>query len=145
VGENARAAESVATRDRLALGSLLAGYVIGSTGYGLHHVLAQTLVRFAAVGHGPANAIMLPHTAAALARRFPTEVAGLTQAAGEDAVALAQRVCQLTGATRLREVSGEGESALERCADQAAQRPELQMTPPPADRDEILALYRAAW
>lgn len=145
LGHQARAAESVATRDRLALGSLLAGYVIGSTGYGLHHVLAQTLVRFAGVGHGPANAIMLPHTAAALARRFPAELAQFTDAAGEDPVAFAQRVCALTGATRLREISGAGESILERCADQAAQRPELQMTPPLADRDEILALYRAAW
>ena len=32
-------------RDALALGALLAGYALDSTGYGLHHVLAQTLVR----------------------------------------------------------------------------------------------------
>ena len=31
-------------RDALALGALLAGYALGVTGYGLHHVLAQTLV-----------------------------------------------------------------------------------------------------
>src|SRR5204862_3876977 len=48
--------------DALALGALLAGYVIDSTGYGLHHVLAQTLARFAGVWHGNANAAMLPHT-----------------------------------------------------------------------------------
>ena len=47
-------------RDALALGALLAGYTIDSTVYGLHHVLSQTLVRLAGVGHGPANAIMLP-------------------------------------------------------------------------------------
>ena len=34
-------------RETLALGALLAGYVIDSTGLGLHHVLAQTLVRVA--------------------------------------------------------------------------------------------------
>ena len=27
----------------------------------------------------------------------------------------------------------------------AAQRPQLKLTPPPADADEIRALYRAAW
>ncbi len=62
-------------RPALALGALLAGYVIGSTGYGLHHVMSQTLVRFAGAGHGQANAILLPHTIDALARRFPDEIA----------------------------------------------------------------------
>lgn len=145
LGHEARAAESVAVRDRLALGSLLAGYVISSTGYGLHHVLAQTLVRFASVGHGPANAIMLPHTAAALARRFPAELQQLGEAAGEDVVAFAERIRGLTGVTRLRQVIDGDQSVLDRCADQAVQRPELHMTPPPADRAEILELYRAAW
>ena len=32
-------------RDALALGALLAGYAMDSTGYGLHHVLSQTLAR----------------------------------------------------------------------------------------------------
>src|SRR5947199_383092 len=58
-------------RDALALGALLSGYVIDATGYGLHHVASQTLVRLAGVGHGPANAAMLPHTLAALRRRAP--------------------------------------------------------------------------
>jgi hypothetical protein len=31
------------------------------------------------------------------------------------------------------------------CAEQASQRPELQMTPPPASREELLSLYRAAY
>src|SRR6478609_63842 len=56
-------------RDRLALGALLAGYVIDSTWYGLHHAMSQTLVRFARLGHGAANTIMLPVTIGALARR----------------------------------------------------------------------------
>ena len=53
-------------RDALALGALLAGYALGSTGFGLHHVMAQTLVRHGPVGHGQANAVLLPHTAEAL-------------------------------------------------------------------------------
>ena len=58
-------------RDALALGALLAGYAIDASGLGLHHVLAQTLVRAAGVGHGPANAVLLPHTLGALAWRGP--------------------------------------------------------------------------
>ncbi len=61
-------------RDTLALGAMLAGYVIDSTGLGLHHVLAQTLVRYAGIGHGPANAAILPHTIGALAWRFPGRI-----------------------------------------------------------------------
>jgi alcohol dehydrogenase class IV len=125
-------------RGALALGALLAGYVIGSTGYGLHHVLSQTLARFAGVGHGPANAIMLPWSVAALARRFPDEVDPLVQA-------LATRFCELTGVTRLRDAGVADEPVLERCADEAAGRTELEMTAPAADRDELLELYREAW
>ena len=49
-------------RDELALGALLAGYTIDSTGFGLHHVMAQTLVFAGLASHGQANAILLPHT-----------------------------------------------------------------------------------
>ncbi len=72
-------------RDALALGALLAGYVIDSTGLGLHHVLAQTLVRVAGAGHGPANAALLPHTIGALGRRAPEAIAALTAAVTGDA------------------------------------------------------------
>jgi hypothetical protein len=34
---------------------------------------------------------------------------------------------------------------LAECADAAAGRMELALTPPPADRDELLAIYEAAW
>ncbi len=133
-GEAVRLLGEIEDRDALALGALLAGYVIGSTGYGLHHVLSQTLVRFAGVGHGPANAIMLPHSIEALARR------------GYDgeAAALAAKLVELTGATRLRDVGVTAEQ-LELCADEASSRPELAMTPPAADRDEIRGLYQSAY
>ena len=67
-------------RETLALGALLAGYVIDSTGLGLHHVLAQSLVRAAGAGHGPANAAVLPHTIGALAKRTPQAIAALDAA-----------------------------------------------------------------
>jgi alcohol dehydrogenase class IV len=126
-------------RDALALGSLLAGYVIGSTIYGLHHVLSQTLVRFAGVGHGAANTLMLPHSITALERRFPSLAEGFDPAPA----ILAERLRELAGLTGLRDL-GVTEAELDRCAEQAAARPELRMTPPPADRNELRALYRAA-
>jgi alcohol dehydrogenase class IV len=132
--------EPVPDRASLALGALLAGYVIGSTGYGLHHILSQTLVRFAGIEHGAANAIMLPHSLRALTRRFPDDGERLSR----DGV-LAARLCALTGATRLRDVGVADDGVLELCASEAATRPELHLTPPPADRDELLSLYRAAW
>lgn len=123
-------------RDGLALGALLAGYTIDSAGYGLHHVLSQTLARFAGVGHAQANAVMLPHTLVALARRG-------ARGAGE-LVALASDLARRAQAVSLRELGVE-EAALEACLDAAAGRAELDAVPPRPDRDELRALYAAAY
>jgi alcohol dehydrogenase class IV len=131
-------------RDALALGSLLAGWCIGEAGYGLHHVMSQTLVRLAGVGHGPANAIMLPHTSRALSRRFPGTFAQFESALGTDVSSAAARLTALTGTTKLRD-AGVSAEQLADCADGATERGELALTPPPADRDELLAIYEEAW
>jgi alcohol dehydrogenase class IV len=131
-------------RDALALAALLAGFTIGSTGYGLHHVLSQTLARFAGVGHGAANAIMLPQSLGALAERSPEWNALLGEALGSEPSAFATRLRELTGVSRLRD-AGVSEGQLEHCAEQASHRPELHMTPPPASAEELLALYQAAY
>jgi len=130
-------------RETLALGALLGGYALDAAALGLHHVLAQTLVRELGVGHGPANAVLLPHTLGALAWRFPARFDELTAVLGEDPAVVAGRVCALTGATRLGELGVAGD-ALPRCADAAAARDELEHTPPRASRAEILALYEHA-
>jgi len=130
-------------RDALALGALLAGYALGSTGYGLHHVLAQTLVRAGLAGHGLANAVLLPHTIGALSRRCTAQLAALGEVLGEDPATAAARLCELTGVTRLREL-GVDARGLERCVDAAAARPQLDATPPRPDRDELRDIYAAA-
>ena len=130
-------------RDALALGALLAGYVIDSTGYGLHHVLAQTVVRFTGVGHGQANAVLLPHTLRALERRDPAAIAALGEALGSEPAAFASRLADVAGARGLADASVPADR-LEGLADQASQRAELAMTPPAADRDELLAILGAA-
>jgi alcohol dehydrogenase class IV len=123
-------------RDTLALGALLSGYAIDASGYGLHHVLSQTLARFGGVGHGAANAAMLPHTLVALERRG-------APGAGE-LVGLATMLAGRAGAARLRDL-GVDEAVLDVCADAAAGRAELDLTPPRPDRDELRALYGAAF
>jgi alcohol dehydrogenase class IV len=133
-----------ADRDQLALGALLSGYAVGEAGYGLHHVVSQTLARYTDAGHGPANAIMLPHTTRALEQRSPDRVAALGEAIGDDPSSAAAALTARTGATRLRDV-GVSEGQLAECAEAAARRPELAHTPPPADRSELLALYESAW
>jgi len=141
-----RAAELIAgatagevDRDALALAALLAGYAIGGAGYGLHHVMSQTLVRYAGLGHGPANACMLPHTSAALAERFPGRAEALL---GLQSVA--EATAPRANAARLRDL-GVPEDALEGLVAPAAARGELALTPPRADTAELLRIYRAAW
>jgi alcohol dehydrogenase class IV len=131
-------------RDALALAALLSGYTIGTAWYGLHHVASQTLAREAGAGHGPANAALLPHTAAALRRRRPDALEALDRACGEPVEELARRVAAAAGHEGLREL-GVAEADLGRCARAAAQRPELALTPPAAGEAELLQIYRAAW
>jgi alcohol dehydrogenase class IV len=129
-----------AAADALALGALLAGYAIGACGYGLHHVVAQTLARHAGLPHALANATMLPHTIAALARRAGRPLAP----AGVDVAALAAGCAVRAGAGPLRE-RGVARERLAALAAEAAGRAELADTPPAADAGEILGLYEAAW
>jgi alcohol dehydrogenase class IV len=131
-------------RDRLALGALLAGYVIGSTGYGLHHVVSQTLARFTRAGHGAANAIMLPHTLRALERRDQTGyLQTLAGVLNESPIAFSLWLRDKGGLGGLRD-AGVREAELDLCAESASHRAELAMTPPAADRTELRELYEAA-
>ena len=114
--------------------------MIDSTIYGLHHVLSQSLVRFAGASHGQANAIMLPHTLSALEWRFPAWYERLGEVLGRDPSEFAAALCARTGATTLGEI-GIGADKLDECANAAAERAELDLTPPRADRAELRAIY----
>jgi alcohol dehydrogenase class IV len=131
-------------RDHLALGALLSGWASDAAGYGLHHVMAQTLVRLTPIDHGPANAVMLPHTLRALAARFPGELAAIDEAGDGGLAAIIERIGARAGPRRLRDWDVEADE-LPACADAALQRPELALTPPAPDRDELLAIYEAAF
>src|SRR5215210_2378705 len=128
-------ADGTPDRDALALAALLSGYTIGHSGLGLHHIVCQTVVRVAGSGHGPTNAAMLPQTIGALRRRNPATI---------DATDLARELARRAGAERLRDI-GIAEDTLDEVAETAARRPQLDVTPPPADAAEIRELLRAAW
>lgn len=136
--------DGAVNRDALALGALLSGYASDIAVFGLHHVMSQTIVRVAGIGHGPANALLLPHTLRALDRRFPEAMRRFGAALGGDPPSAAAALAARTGTVRLRDLGVTAET-LGECADVAAARPDLAMTPPPADRVELLALYEAAW
>jgi acyl transferase domain-containing protein len=70
-------------------------------------------------------------------------VEALDAAVGEDVVEVALRIRAYAGAGGLREL-GVDPAVLPECADAAVARPQLKLTPPAADRDEILALYERA-
>lgn len=136
IGEAYAGAADEPDRDTLALAALLSGYTIDSAGYGLHHVLSQTLARFAGVAHGSANAVMLPHTLVSLERRGAPGAGALVE--------LATDLARRAGAVSLSALRVD-EAALDTCADAAADRAELDATPPRADRSELRALYAAAF
>jgi alcohol dehydrogenase class IV len=127
-------------RDELALGALLAGYATDSALYGLSHVMSQTLVRVGGAAHGPANAAVLPVAMAALERRAPEKLAPVREAIGD----APERLRDRAGLAGIRDL-GVDRDVLPACADAAAERAELHLTPPAATRDELLELYEAAW
>jgi alcohol dehydrogenase class IV len=126
-------------RDHLALAALLSGYAIDAAWYGLSHVMSQTLVRVGGAAHGPANAAVLPHTIGALERRRPGYVDP-----DETLRDLARRLARHAGADGIRNLGVERDR-LKDCASAAAQRAELDLTPPRADEAELLDLYESAW
>jgi alcohol dehydrogenase class IV len=132
-------------RADLALGSILAGYALGSAGMALHHVVCQTIVRIAGTDHAKTNAAMLPHTAEALARVAPDQMRELSAAIGAGEAGLGARIAVLAGGpTRLSEIGVE-RSQLATIAEAAAARSELANLPQTPTRDQLLRLLESAW
>jgi len=94
----------------LALGALLGGYAVGTTGLGLHHALCQTIVRTAGTPHAQTNAVMLPHSLRFMAPRASDELCRLARALGREGTDPTQSADAVTplaaraGATRLGEL-----------------------------------------
>jgi alcohol dehydrogenase class IV len=136
-------------RQELALGSILAGYAVGSAGFALHHLLGQTLVRVTGVSHSRAYAVLLPFTLEAMLERATPAITRLGEALGLGArnpAAVPARVAELgalSGVRRLGELGVE-EGQIDAVVEEALKRPDLGNTPNPPDADELRALLREA-
>ncbi|MGN6253837.1 MAG: iron-containing alcohol dehydrogenase [Solirubrobacterales bacterium] len=128
----------------LALGSVLCGYAIDSAGFGLHHVVCQTLVRICGTPHAGTNAAILPGALAFLAERAPEPYERLAAALGTDLASLPARVEELGRPQALGELDGE-KAKVDEAVEAMLQRPELRWVPGSPRKDELTELVRSAW
>ncbi len=134
-------------RDRaaLALGSLLCGYAIDSGGFGVHHVVCQTLVRICGGTHAGTNAAVLPHSLSLLAERAPERMAALLGAIGTDAAGAEARVLRLAGEPAGLGALGADRGRLDEALDAMLARPELAFAPGTLTRADLADLVERAW
>jgi alcohol dehydrogenase class IV len=134
-------------RDRaaLAVGALLCAIAVDRAGFALHHVLGQTTVRVLAIPHAETYAALLPLTMEAMRDRAPEQFEALARALGTDPDGLRERIDELGGHRRIGELGADRDRLVE-VVEGAMARPELdRMTPGEVDRDDLVAILRAAW
>jgi len=129
----------------LALGSLLCGYAIDSAGYGLHHVVCQTLVRVCGTPHAGTNAAILPLAAEFLGPQAPKVFKEFAAALGTDADGLAPRIRELGGEPPGLAALGADAACREPAVEAMLARPELGNVPRPPGRAELVELVERAW
>jgi maleylacetate reductase len=131
-------------RTALALGALLAGYAVGSTGFAVHHAVCQTIVRVAGTPHAQTNSVMLPHFVRFMEPRAPREIALLGNALGGDAAERVTGIAARAGVTRLAEL-GVTEADLPRIMKGVAQRGDIAANTPgaPSEGELRQAIERA--
>jgi alcohol dehydrogenase class IV len=132
-------------RDALALGAILCGYAVDSTGFAVQHVLCQTVVRVCGTPHAETYAAVLPRVMDAMRDRAPAAIASLAQALGTDPARIGERIDRLArGPVRLGELGADRE-LLGKVVEVAVQRPELARTPNPPSPAELSEILASAW
>jgi len=136
-----------AERDRpgLALGALLSAYALGETGFALHHVVCQTLVRMLGTPHAETNATMLPRTMEMMRPRAPEEIAALAHAVSAEPDEIRRRIELLGGGPRRLSDLGAKPDRLESARDAILQRSEYENTPQPPGPEELRRMLEDAW
>jgi alcohol dehydrogenase class IV len=134
-------------RDRnvLALGAILCGYAVDSTGFAVLHVLCQTVVRVCGTPHAETYAAVLPRVMDAMRDRAPVAIASLAGALGTEPARIGERIDRLAGGpVRLGELGADRE-LLGKVVEVAMQRPELARTPNPPSSAELAEILASAW
>ncbi|MGH2907417.1 MAG: hypothetical protein ACRDKI_11720, partial [Solirubrobacterales bacterium] len=131
---------------RLALGAIEAGYAVGASGYALHHVLCQTIVRVGEVPHAPTYGVMLPYTLEFLKVRDDLTWTLIAEAMGSVDPSLdIARVCAASGNPTSLSDLGVAPERVDTIVGAAAERPELRLTPGGATADDIRSLVDSAF
>jgi len=129
----------------LALGSILGAYALDSAGFGLHHVVCQTLVRVLRIPHAETNAALLPLTMEMLLPRASKQMTALARALGGKRDELPRRLTELGGGRRRLSELGAERDLLDEAVKGIIARPELRDTPDVPGEAEIRGLIDAAW
>jgi alcohol dehydrogenase class IV len=133
-------------RAQLALGSLLCGYALDSAGLGLHHVVAQTLVRVCGSPHAETNAAVLPVAMGFLVSRAPAAIGPLAAAIGAHPDQLVPRLRELGGDPAGLGEIGADRARLDEAIAAMLARSELARVPgPPLTKADLSALIDLAW
>lgn len=132
-------------RMNLALGAIEAGYALGATGYALHHVICQSIVRIAEVPHAPTYSVMLPFTLEFYKLRDDLVWSLISEEMGETdpSMAIARLVAETGNPSTLAEL-GVAPERIESIVAAASERRELALTPGGAGADEIRSLLDSA-
>jgi alcohol dehydrogenase class IV len=129
----------------LALGAILCAFALDSAGFGIHHVICQTLVRVLGIPHAETNATILPRAIEAMRDRAPRVIAALARSLGTNPDEIGARVEDLSGGRRRLGDLGADESRLDEALGAMMRRGELRNVPNPPDRDELARILQAAW
>ncbi|HST45969.1 MAG TPA: iron-containing alcohol dehydrogenase [Luteimonas sp.] len=140
-----------AARGRLLYAAHLSGRVLLNARTCLHHAICHAIGAVAGVGHGDANAVMLPHAVAFNADAAGASLAraGVVLGVGTEAAAVVPALRALQAAagvqTRLRDI-GVPAAALERIAAKTMRERGLHYNPRPVSgAHEVRALLDAAF
>lgn len=130
---------------KLVLGSVLSAYALDSAGFGLHHVVCQTLVRVLRIPHAETNAALLPLTVEMLLGRAPKQMTAFARALGCKRDQLPRRLTELGGGRRRLSELGAESDLVDEAVKGIMARPELRDTPDVPGEAEIRRLIDAAW
>lgn len=132
-------------RVRMSLGAIEAGYAVGASGYALHHVICQTIVRMAEVPHAPTYGVMLPYTLEFYKVRDALTWQLIADAMGtaDPSLEIAKACAAAGNPTTLTDL-GVNPDRLEAIIATASERSELRLTPGGANANDIRTLIESA-
>lgn len=132
-------------RVRMSLGAIEAGYAVGASGYALHHVICQTIVRMAEVPHAPTYGVMLPYTLELYKVRDALTWQLISDAMGtaDPSLEIAKACAAVGNPTTLTDL-GVNPDRVEAIIAAASERSELRLTPGGANANDIRTLIESA-